>query len=302
MPSLKLDTITDQHSGDKESGGTDYEVNYVAICDTIVNASAIQALLPYATPETLAIGDDYPGDSSSKCRHIKVERKDESKTVWKVTAQFLRPERGSLHLPPLDRPPEIRWYLETETRSIFWDHSSPPVPVVNSAGEKFDELPQRPFGEFALNYTRNMANADTDLALFREAAYVVNSTPFTIDGRTIPAKVALLAVVDCPKIIEGQYTFYRVTYQLWFKSIPDPENAGQRLGWNPTKVLDYGYQYLGGISGDKRATIPDSDGMPIRKPWPLDGLGGTMPNPDDPAAWRSFKFFEEIDFSAFNFT
>lgn len=274
------------------ASGKIYERDYYGTTNQNATEGEVEALLAAATTTTLAIGDPHPDDAQAFITELVVEADDDNRKHFNIQATWERLQGGSTPpAAPLDRDPEIRWGNESDLRPIFKDFSSPQAkPIVNSAGERFDELLTREFGELTLSYVVNVAAADFDVAVMTEYQHVINDAPFDVDGYTVGTGKAKLEITDAPKITEGATTYYRVSYFFRFK----------KDGWNPTKVLDVGYNQLD-LFQNKLFPITDTDGMPIRTPYPLDGSGGARPNPTDPPAELAFKGYEEKDFSIFGF-
>lgn len=269
---------------------------YELIGRTTEPLSEVSADAMLANDHGLVVGEGHPDDDSLPLVSIETEPYGAAwaaegatlSSAWLFKLRYSNQPSGGVdpNPNPLDRDPEVRWSGETETRSIFMDFSATPAPIQNSAGEPFDSLPQRDFGELTIHYTRN--EASPNFATLYEYMHVVNDSAFTIDGQSIPERFAKVHIEDAPKLVENGVTFYRVTYVVKLR-------AG---GWNPTKVLDVGYSELLPLG---RAPIVDDDGTAIRKPWPLDGDGLKTAEPTGPPAELEFQFYEEKDFGVLDF-
>lgn len=272
-------------------GGRVYQRVYQGITDADATEGEVEALTGSALPEHVELGDAHPSNPNAYCIRIEVQSADSSRRVFTITADFEEPSGGGTTPGnPLMRPADVRWGADVEQRPILRDFGPVPKTITNSAGERFPELPVRDFGEQALEWTRN--EQAPDMWLLRQAMFVVNDADFTIDGQTIPRGKALMWVDSSIKIYEGQYTYYRVTYRFRFKD----------EGWLTTRILDVGYNEID-WSAPPFDLVPiiDKDGMGVRTPYPLDGIGQAMGNPTDPPFELAYQFYREFNFGVFSF-
>lgn len=297
-PSVELQLLTARRRVVSSVQGARYENEYLARTDTILNQGELLQLLPTATPYHVDYGDAFPGDPKAFVVEIEVEPREESKFVWEVRAKYeTEGLSGSTPLHPLARPLEIRWGFHVENRTMFKDFSTPtPYALTNSAGERLDPMPQRRFGELFCQVIRN--EAVPDFLLLREMCGTINNAAFTLDGLTIPEGRALLEFGDIPKLIELGIPYYRVTYIFWLKEQVLGPPTSATVGWNPTHILDYGFHEL---SAGKLVPIPNSKGMPVTRPHPLDGTGLKRPSATDQPAELDYMLYRETDFSLLGF-
>jgi hypothetical protein len=206
---------------------------------------------------------------------------------------------------PLNQPWGFSWSYQETTEPYFIDQSTngPPVngvntgaPVVNSAGEAFEQFMQREKGLLTITMTRNEASHDA--AADDAYSNTVNLNDVTLDGATLLAgKVKLspiAAVKSYKKLRSGTtLTYYAKTYV--FKA--------RHEGWLDAP-LDVGFNELTGnktLNTQSLRPIVDSNGMPIKKPWPLDGTGKKKPNATDSPNALSFQPYTKMDWTALNF-
>ena len=195
---------------------------------------------------------------------------------------------------PLNRPPEVTWNANESTCAYFLDHSDPPKPVVNSAGEPFDNYLERETGELGIQITMN--EAAFDAAASDELSHTINAGPVIIDQTTFAEGTLKLSPITATKVSElvetegvtQKFTYYKKTYNL----------KARRDGWLD-KPIDTGLnERVGDLAiGFKLKPIVDVTNAPVKKPWPLNGGGKkqsgdpTVPpvalefKPYKPAAW-----------------
>lgn len=174
---------------------------------------------------------------------------------------------------PVQRFPDISYGASEGTEPYFIDKSATPKPVVNSAGEPFEQYLQRDTGARTITYTRNEASFDPNAM----DAYknTTNDAAVTIDGVEYPTDTLKLAIVTAQKVsetwrnegVDTVATYYKVTYPLKHRA----------EGWHD-HPLDVGYQCaadIDGTTGKISALTPivNAAGVPVSKPWPLDGEG-----------------------------
>lgn len=290
-PSLALNLKTESRKATKTRSGIQYEQTYIGITDVPATQALILSLLNTSTPDHIAIGDAISGDATALCSQIEIEANGNSKLSWIIKATYLTPSlSGSTPVLPTSRPPVVRWDTENEERPLLYDYSTPnPLAIVNSAGERFDQVLVQPSAVLTLEYTRN--ELSPNFATIMDYENVVNSASFTIDGKTFSAGRALLTIKPGLKTTESGQTYYPVVYYFKFCA----ETWIVRHG----KLLDYGYNEW---NGTDLVPILDKDGMPVSRPWPLDGSGAAKANATDFPAYLQYKVYPAADFSVFSFT
>lgn len=105
-----------------------------------------------------------------------------SSNHFEVVVEYTRPDPSKPIGNPLNRPPEIIWSNSEATAPYFIDKSDPPKPVVNSAGDPFDQFREREEGEMTITITVNEASHDAAAA--DAFSHTINAGNVTIDGTT----------------------------------------------------------------------------------------------------------------------
>ncbi|MEM1012518.1 MAG: hypothetical protein AAGI46_09900 [Planctomycetota bacterium] len=188
---------------------------------------------------------------------------------------------------PLEWDDVITWSFQETTESYFLDKSDPPKPAVNSAGQRFAELPIREATNIIATIRRNVASFDFDQALqYRDA---INSDTFTVDGVLITERQAKLQITGVSEVKNLNGTSYReITIQLKFRD-----------DWRDN-IADRGTEQL---NDSTRIPIFAGDAaVPVVDDWPLDGSGVAKPNSTDVPATLEFKAYPELAFAPLNFT
>jgi hypothetical protein len=301
VPTFDFNEKRNQRGSVTSESGTDYTRVYQCITD--VRATEVEVRDHVIVTEGFTVGSAHPDDPDAFLKEISLTDEADDGLQWLITIEWKTPGANvAIFDPnPLTRPPEYEWAQNPEIVAIFKDFTTPtPLEVKNSAGQRFEELPQREKGTLSVTVVRNETTVFFRTTVLPLMAYdfVVNSAGFNVDAVAIPALYARLAIRSAPRITEGTFTYYRVTYEIQFRT-GHPGFAAD--GWRE-RYLDRGYEEFD--SGpDTLVPIRDGDGQPVSKPWPLDGAGNAMTNSTDaPAVLGPYKLYPEVAFAPLAFT
>lgn len=177
---------------------------------------------------------------------------------------------GAADRPEL-QPPKIRWTsadhtkvmrkgYDNEGRFTATVEAKRKVPVVNSAGQPFDPIPEYEDGYPILEISRIEASFDPLKA--RDYRYAVNDEPFLF----APPEHAQTLPIEAEQVWIGGFPYWQVGYRIRFND----------ESWQ-TEILDAGYMRADAAEPDdvtKVTAILDPDSRsPVSEPWPLDGHG-----------------------------
>jgi hypothetical protein len=222
----------------------------------------------------------YEFDLYSFVTEIRPRRKQDL-SLWEVTVNY--GQLGNQTTNPLDRPPEFLWERSAWQQTVSYDVKTGKE-ILNSAGEKFEDIVQADQSRLVLHVKRNEPIYDPSIA--SQYADHVNSDTFFGWSKNM---------VKCspPKgtpTIEGDYSFFVVEYEFIFY-------YGLRgEGWQK-KIVDQGFNEL--KNGD---LVPIKENMqPINKPKFLHGgrvqynaKGFVTQTPPD---YLDFNIYPSIAFS-----
>jgi len=232
-------------------------------------------------PSIPSIGEVHPTDLSARVDNKSCAPLDGQKYVFITTVNYST-QAGEEN--PLNEAPKISWALSSSSAPMFKDVND--KIVANSAGEPFEQDINRDISASTVNYSVNLATLDTNVFDYTNA---VNSDQFTIDGVTIAQGWAKMKSIS----VGVQQEKNEIQYRTHTFSIEIDVN-----GWK-VEALDIGYEELD--INQERQPILNDEGLKIKRPWPLDGAGGAMPNADDDPDIIEFEPYEEKAFSVFNF-
>jgi len=286
---VKVGELTDMSSSEVKTGQRSHKRVFLVTCTQ--NVASPYAL--YGATDGVdavpSLGDAHPDDadafvSSASLKANMMQRNADGKWVFQVELTYETVVgSGSLDPNPLTRPAEISVGGETITADTFLDRNG--KPIVNSAGDPFETFLQKEDGDLTIEITRNESSFD----VVRAAQYkhAINDSSITIIGVSFSARQLKMGIINAQKIKENGTTYWKVRYPL-----------KARFDGFRVKVADMGYNQLIAGTPKKRDQIL-ANGLPVDRPWPLDGAGAKKPNPDDAPATLTFEVSEELDFTVF---
>lgn len=240
-------------------------------------------------------GGAYPLDWTCKVVSVDAEPVKDSDTVFVVTVQYESVGDESAALHPLSRPAKWTFQSNEWSEPYFLDCSEPALPVVNTAGDVFEQTAERERASLIITQTVNVEDYDPLAAA--EIANTINRDPVTLDGRTYPPEVVKISMPTATK--QQEYfagypvDFYEVTRQ--FKVRPEK--------WTD-EYLSYGYNQLAWVPGPSgspildRIPIVDPAGAKVTRPWPLDDEGHAIPSPSGTPAVVERHPYRRADWSS----
>jgi hypothetical protein len=233
------------------------------------------------------IGATLPEDSRAILSSIAIRMDDRNQRRWTGSLQY--ETSGETDDNPLNAPPDISVDRESYTERVEFDIDD--KPIVNSAGEPFDEPPEVTRSRVVLTITRNEAT-DAWVGLSNDFTDCVNSDPFWIAGP---------GYARC-KVISGQNFFFNGLQYWRVKYVIELDRRGFKK-----RVLDRGYSFLAtdfqlnnqGRWGKRyvsQVPILNADGSRIDKPVLLDGQGRRLESGASPV-FKEYNVDERRPFS-----
>ena len=190
---------------------------------------------------------------------------------------------------PLDAPADVGWGFVTENEPVDWDMSDPPRPIMNSAGDIYDNGIVKSTHLLCLHVTRNQASYDAYLAA--DLIDSMNNDAFL----SFQPWHALCTEFSGEMVRAANLLYWKVHIEVVIRT-------AEQGSWM-RRVRDEGYNTLitvpvpgGGFRIDS-VRIEDGHGNPIIKPRGLDVLGNPLPK-DAPAHWLYFQLNKIRNFSA----
>lgn len=247
-------------------------------------------------------GEPHPADPFAVMTDISVQPLDGDDRHFEVEVEYSSDDdtggtTTDTSTPPLEREREVSWGGSASTEPYFIDHSSPPKRVTNSAGEPFEQFFERESSELTITIVANRstgAPGTDDLY-----SNTTNANSVLIEGTLFLEDTLKLSPIQSRKTIETVngvvYTYYRKTYTL----------KARRQGWKD-KPIDAGLNEL--ITSvetiddvptevGELAAIVDNRGLPIRRPWPLNGEGRRLASPHAEPVTLEFTPYEPANWA-----
>lgn len=270
-------------------------------------------------------GAEHPSGDGTLVNNIEAEPHQDSGIHFNVTVEYggeEDEESGGGGTPvgddPTLSPVEISYGAAEATESYFLDQSPQPDewdvmtygpwqgrPVVNSAGEPFDNFLERDVSELVITIVSNEAGYDANaMELYSNT---INAGPVLIDGVTFAPGTLKLSPITASRhswVDSGGNAdiYYRLTKTL----------KARRQGW-VDRMIDTGVNELD-YTGDEPPIIAFGEphdvnlvpimngaGLRVSKPWPLNGKGKKRLRPDEPPAVLTFQPYRAADWSALKF-
>ena len=237
--------------------------------------TASSATSPLAADGLPAIGDEWPTDTKLIAENYETTQDPAAHGKrWEVVVVY----RTAGAVQNVGETPTYRlvnraWGPSGQQRDVTFDVITG-EPVVNSAGDPFDGVPQAPVGGTEVVITRLEKSQPHTVLGDRQCT--VNDAETTVAGFTFAAKTAYLEIT-C-KETEITAWPYEYTYKVTQRVNQVKPNNGAELadfGWR-FPILDQGYRRLDG--GVAVAIMEEKDGddgteSPVTRPVLLDGAG-----------------------------
>lgn len=216
---------------------------------------------------------DLPSLDGYKRESTEAEYVNRNPLWFQVTDTWtFKPESFPQDDDPLERPSILSSTYEEWTEPYFVDEDDPAKPVVNSAGDPFDPLPQRKNGSLVLQITKNFAAFDA--AGYDAIKFTTNAVAQTIRGTVYPIGSLLFLPPTVQEIYEivnlTEHHYYQTTFRLAVDSALHVDPVEDR-GLNESTTDSY-----------RNAPILDAAGNPVTQPAPLDGAGQAKARGEEP--------------------
>lgn len=263
---------------------------------------ASMAVVETADDGTLAIPELYeglPGDTSRIVTDVDVKPRGDTGLVFDVEVTYELPDLTGFGESPLTVPVDYDWDFGASSQTYFEDCDEDPKVTVTSAGEPFENLLERETGEIVVTIVDNIVPSAWNPALaavyMSDPATAVNDAAITVDGFAVDIGQARFAGVKCSGVKTSNGIDYRtrtIVLKLRKTWDQDIEDRGFHERYEEEEEVDGDTVVFTGL----REIVKGEPPVKVDKTWPLDGEGGKMPNPDDPAAVLTFVPYPKRDF------
>lgn len=258
-----------EHRNGWESTGRVITRTYQVQCSSIEDGPAAARAAVSALPRPAGL----------ILQRIEASHIDRSPLWFTVEAEYAPPRgRPSNQADdPLERPSLLSTSYDEFTELYIVDALG--TPVLNTAFDRFDPMPQRRNGNLILQVTKNLAS--NPILLWDQLKFSTNAAAVTIRGTTFPADTLLFLPVTAQEQYERhedqEYFFFQTTFRLAAEAAKH-KHVTESTG---TYAL-----YGDGEGGWEKKPIM-FDGLKVDKPWPLDA-NGQVKEADEPGEEQTF--------------
>lgn len=253
----------------------------------------------YAHGNCPQIGNLYPGDNDSYAQSVNINPEADDPQTWKVIVEYGSIPPGNVETQNQGQKPEDREANPTlrppDFRVTFISFPEVLTNLRNSAGDPF--VPPITIERFRPVFTIgcNVSTIDAyDLATY--IGKVNNATNTFVTGTgctlTITDKTGKIKGIGTELILEGQYQYWRLTYEIEINTTITDEEI---TGWDLI-IRDQGFNILK-ANNEKVPII--RGGAIATTPVDLDGAGLKNPDGENPVyiTFPASDVYGEIDFA-----
>jgi hypothetical protein len=295
---------------------TEFEIPY----NIITNAITDNAATIFATGCLNARFSPFPDNIFATLRRTSLKRDPKSiwsNAVWRAVEHYssvpLTEKDEQQQVSPLDRPAEIDWIATPYQVPVLYgvglesNDLIPPtyhevmVPVVNSAGDQPDPIPEKTEYHWVANVTKNVSVVPAWVG--QGYAGAVNSAAYVIDGVAVAAECSRLTDLRVSKKMKENDVRYRqISFSLEFRTAREQRTdvfglplviAWRRGGTGlllpvedvppppfNLELPDMGLHKLDPLTGLRtRIMTDDAPPRPVSQPVMLNGSGDKLANP-----------------------
>jgi len=227
-----------------------------------------------------------------RAQAASVENAQAGRYYWQVQCDYTT--ENDVTVNPLTQPGVTKWTFSEDTENYFIDNSTTPKPVVNSAGEPFEKLPERKKSVLSAVFTKYYPATFSALN-FVAVADQINPATFTLDGIAISGGTCKFGCgeLGTPTTIQlgSGGTFTIISYRQGTVNLAFLPN------WNDV-FEDRGLNYLqststtvGTLVTSTTKLAPIVQGTPpaqVKKGFPLNGSGQPQSTPTVAGASLTF--------------
>lgn len=313
MSVLQVKEMTDR-TANVTGAGVEYTRTFLVQVDSRNdNARSIYFATPGQIPRYL---EGHPDNIFSMMKTLGAKPATKHWQWWTFTANYdsdpLTVDQKDKEIPdPLDRRARISWRATMYQQSLHKDRKG--NAILNSAGDPHDPQPERLARYWVATVKKNVTGIPTWVLDYDN---VVNAASFTIQGRTVLPRCALLlpgGISD--ELEENGVKYHEIEFGLEFRK-PPTLKASQVLDRETKKpkaaqghdlvLLDQGLRSLQDVQvqfpfvgvAELPVNVTDGKGDLATSPVPLDGKGKQLFAPDfDTVFYFAYEVYDTADFT-----
>lgn len=238
-------------------------------------------------PGLPALREPHPYEPAALANSIRLRPESNDDKLWLAEILYTTDTPTSDQEPenPLDEPPRKSWSFAPYQRPLHRDITG--QPIINTAREQFDPLPEVDDNRIVLRYTRNLPGFN--VPLMRQYRRAVNSDNFL----GWPPRTVRVSGIQADEVFTKEFHYWTASYEFQMRG-DDAEDD-----WK-LRLLNQGFRQLTGddTTGHQYETILDKYGVPLNQPALLDLDGLELVAGEDPI-FLEFEGYFPRSFSVF---
>lgn len=294
---------------------SEFEIPY----NIITNAATDNTATIFASGVLNPRFTQYPDNIFATLRRTSIRRDPKShwsRAVWRAVEHYssvpLTEKEEEQQLSPLDRAAYIDWETVPYQVPVLVGEKTLAggtkvwVPIVNSAGDTPDPVPEKTEYYARANIIKNITSRPSWLNDGYPGA--VNIAPFYIEGLLIPAECACMVDLKLSrKMKENDVRFRQLSFSLLFRTKREQRTnaSGVVLASDvppppfDLELADMGLHKLDSATGNRtKFMTDDTPARPVGQPILMDGLGDKLANPTPyNMVLSSWRILRKKDFS-----
>lgn len=175
--------VTSWTGADTTDGNTRQIVFHVETNSASDGPSTVQAYCGFARGDAYSYGSEL--DETIRCTNVSSQPLDANRLEWIVTVDFARSDTES---NPLNEP--ARFSRSQQNREVAYDKDSKGKPLVNSAGDLFEDVLTKEVSRTVLRVEKNYATWSQSMYDF---VNTVNRNPWAVGDKTYRVRQARLS-------------------------------------------------------------------------------------------------------------
>lgn len=291
---------------------SEFDIPYIIL----TNDRADNGATIYATGCLPARYTPFPDNIFATVRRVSLRRDAKDPLTWRGVVHYssvpLTEKEEEQALSPLDRAAYIDWEAVPYQVPVLIGEKTLAggtkvwVPIVNSAGDTPDPVPEKTEYYARANIVKNV----TTIPSWLNQGYPgsVNIAPFYIEGLLIPAECACMTDLKLSrKMKENDVRFRQLSFSLEFRTKREQRTnaSGVVLASDvppppfDLELADMGLHKLDTTTGDRtKFMTDDTPPRPVGQPVLMDGLGDKLANPTPyNMVLHSWRILRKKDFS-----
>ena len=240
--------------------------------------------------------DDHPTDGTMWCDTVTCSP-FEDRVHWRAEVSYVRKPGGDQSVQggsndPWDMPAQVSYSIQKEQIALRSSYQTgdvrgaPTKPVVNSAGDPYNDPAMIDVAHLVIRIQRNEMNGNFNPNTLANYVDTLNDTTITIGGVTLTTHQGrIVNIAPTPAYTQDGEMYWQVTYEI----LVDRDNSTDPHSF---MILDQGFHKL---SGTSKIDILDNNGVAVKVAQKLDGAGQPKAFNDHTGHYDNFQGYWSSD-------